>query len=314
MNKKRIKNIILRWKGQWLYFSPLIAIGDFLCSTIFRFNNSRIKHIISKKYYNLAQIIITNRYKTVIEKWENKFDKKEKNTFEKINKSSRIFIFWWQGEENSPEIIKDCIFAIRSHAGEHAVTIIDKDTWMKYTNIPDYILKKVNEGIINFTLFSDILRCALLYDNGGIWIDPTCYVTRDFSDDMYNKTFYTIKHGDSWEFPICKGYWATYFLAAGKNNPLLGFSRDLFFEFWKKEKAFIVYLSIDLFFSIAYDNFDFAKKMIDDVPYNNRNRDDLRNKLANNGGKDFDILLSQVDKETYINKLTYKMYIEKYTK
>lgn len=314
MNKKRIKNIILRWKGQWLYFSPLIAIGDFLCSTIFRFNNSRIKHIISKKYYNLAQIIITNRYKTVIEKWENKFDKKEKNTFEKINKSSRIFIFWWQGEENSPEIIKDCIFAIRSHAGEHAVTIIDKDTWMKYTNIPDYILKKVNEGIINFTLFSDILRCALLYDNGGIWIDPTCYVTRDFSDDMYNKTFYTIKHGDSWEFPICKGYWATYFLAAGKNNPLLGFSRDLFFEFWKKEKAFIVYLSIDLFFSIAYDNFDFAKKMIDDVPYNNRNRDNLRNKLANNGGKDFDILLSQVDKETYINKLTYKMYIEKYTK
>lgn len=314
MNKKRIKNIILRWKGQWLYFSPLIAIGDFLCSTIFRFNNSRIKHIISKKYYNLAQIIITNRYKTVIEKWENKFDKKEKNTFEKINKSSRIFIFWWQGEENSPEIIKDCIFAIRSHAGEHVVTIIDKDTWMKYTNIPDYILKKVNEGIINFTLFSDILRCALLYDNGGIWIDPTCYVTRDFSDDMYNKTFYTIKHGDSWEFPICKGYWATYFLAAGKNNPLLGFSRDLFFEFWKKEKAFIVYLSIDLFFSIAYDNFDFAKKMIDDVPYNNRNRDDLRNKLANNGGKDFDILLSQVDKETYINKLTYKMYIEKYTK
>ena len=314
MNKKRIKNIILRWKGQWLYFSPLIAIGDFLCSTIFRFNNSRIKHIISKKYYNLAQIIITNRYKTVIEKWENKFDKKEKNTFEKINKSSRIFIFWWQGEENSPEIIKDCIFAIRSHAGEHAVTIIDKDTWMKYTNIPDYILKKVNEGIINFTLFSDILRCALLYDNGGIWIDPTCYVTRDFSDDMYNKTFYTIKHGDSWEFPICKGYWATYFLAAGKNNPLLGFSRDLFFEVCKKEKAFIVYLSIDLFFSIAYDNFDFAKKMIDDVPYNNRNRDDLRNKLANNGGKDFDILLSQVDKETYINKLTYKMYIEKYTK
>ena len=57
-----------------------------------------------------------------------------------------------------------------------------------------------------------------------------------------------------------------------------------------------------------------AKKMIDDVPINNVHRDDLRNMLIKNKGKQFDELLARVDSETYINKLTYKMYIEKYSK
>lgn len=311
MNIKRIRNIIQRWKGQWMYFSPLIAIGDFLCSTLFRFSNSEVKHNISKKYYKKAQTIISERYKTIIEKWKN-IDKEEKTEVKKVEKNSRIFVFWWQGEKNAPPIIKACINTIRNHSGEHIVTIVDKDSWMKYTEIPDYILKKVDTKVINYTLFSDILRCALLYDNGGIWIDPTCYITKDFPESLYERSFYTIKHGDSWEFPVCKGYWATYFLAASKQNPLFGFARDLFFEFWKKEKAFIVYLSIDLFFSIAYDNFNFAKKIIDEVPYNNTNRDDLRNRLIHNGGKKFDEMLSEIDSKTYINKLTYKMYIEKY--
>lgn len=90
----------------------------------------------------------------------------------------------------------------------------------------------------------------------------------------------------------------------------MGYMRDMFFEFWKSEKAFIVYLSLDLFLSIAYDNFSWAREMIEAVPYNNRNRDDLRELLIERKGKDFDSLVKMIDRKTYIHKLTYKMYIQ----
>jgi len=49
------------------------------------------------------------------------------------------------------------------------------------------------------------------------------------------------------------------------------------------------------------------------IPYNNKHRDDLRNMLLKNGGKNFEELCHQVNADTYINKLTYKMFIEDVT-
>ena len=44
---KRIKNICKRWYGQARYFDIRIALGDFLCATVFRNSNGKIKHWIS---------------------------------------------------------------------------------------------------------------------------------------------------------------------------------------------------------------------------------------------------------------------------
>ncbi len=309
MNIIRVKNITKRWWGQFWYFSPKIAASDFMVSTVLRKSNGRLKHNLNRYYYNKAKDIILNRYYKVVNKWKNyEFDFSTENN---IKNNCKVFVFWWQGYSDMPYIVKECIKNIKKYNINNEVIVIDKNTWQKYTYIPNYIIELRQKNVINFTLFSDILRCCLLYENGGIWIDPTCYVTKAFEDNIYNLPFYSIKHGETWEHPICKGYWATFFLACGKENPILGFMRDLFFEYWKREKSFIVYLSLDLFLAIAYEQFDYAKKMIDDVPVNNRNRDKLRNMLLDNGGKDFIYLLNKIDDETYINKLTYKMKIEK---
>lgn len=309
ISKKRISNVCRRWMGQLIYFDPRIAIGDFICSTLLKKSNSRLKHNISESYYNRAKTIIEKKYAYVIERWK----KHNADECGEIKTDAPIFLFWWQGIDVVPPIVRECIESIKEHADMHPVIVVDKNNFNLYAKIPKYITNKVDAGIINFTLFSDILRCCLLYEQGGIWIDPTCFMTSNFSQDLYSKKFYTIKHGDSWEFPICKGYWATFFLATSRNNPLMGFMRDLFLEYWRNEKAFVVYLSIDLFLSIAYDQFPWAKQMIDEVPYNNKNRDDLRNMLLEHRGEGFDELLKEVDTKTYIHKLTYKMKINKFT-
>lgn len=302
-NINRIRNISYRWYGQWIYFNPLISICDFLTSTIFR-HSLTARHYLNKYYYSKAQKIIESKYVGIIDEWKNvRFISRN------IKNDSYIFIFWWQGIDKAPIIIKKCISSIIAHKGKHKIVIIDKNNWSRYTSVPDYILKKLNQHKMSVTWFSDVLRCHLLYDNGGIWIDPTCYMSGNFNDEIYKLPFYSIKHGDAYEFPICKGDWATFFLASYKQNPLMGFLCDMFDNYWKNEKIFIVYLSIDLFLAIAYDNLDYAHKMIEAIPMNNMMRDKLREELIKNKGNNFDHILNSIDSNTYIHKLTYKMYI-----
>lgn len=104
---KRIKNICRRWWGQFWYFSPMIAIGDFLCTTILRNSNGKLKYKIIQSYYERAKEIIAKKYKNIILKWEN-----VSLNNQKINLNDNIFIFWWQGIDDAPPIIKKWIMSI----------------------------------------------------------------------------------------------------------------------------------------------------------------------------------------------------------
>ena len=78
-------------------------------------------------YYEKAKDIIYLRYNNIIEKWI----KKEGITDNLIDEKSNIFIFWWQGINNAPKIIKGCINTIYENSGLHKVVILDKNGGMK---------------------------------------------------------------------------------------------------------------------------------------------------------------------------------------
>lgn len=308
MNRVRIKNIVNRWKGQAKDFSISIALGDIVCSTVLRKSNGPLKHSINEKYYNKAKDIILQRYQYVVDKWNVENDV---SILKNFNKKLPIYIFWWQSIEDAPGLIVSCIDRIKELA-ENPVIVVDKNNWSELVDLPKFAVNAVNTGNISLTTFSDILRYNLLAKTGGMWIDPTCYLSHKFDEEVYEYPFYTINHGDIWEHPICKGKWSTFFLCSGENNPLFGFISDMINEYWKNEKSLAVYLLPDVFFSIGYENIPYIKKVIDIVPENNRDRVKLIKMLSQSKGKNFDELVEKVDKQTYIHKLTYKTYIEKF--
>lgn len=85
----------------------------------------------------------------------------------------RIWICWWQGLENAPEIVKCCVESICHNAGNHQVTIITDQNVEQYIKIPKWVKKKQSEGIISRTHLSDLLRLSLLAEYGGLWLDAT---------------------------------------------------------------------------------------------------------------------------------------------
>lgn len=71
-----------------------------------------------------------------------------------------IWVCWWQGENAMPPIVQSCFQSLCSHAGNHLVHLITQENISKYVTIPDYILRKVQEGKISFTLFQIFSVCV----------------------------------------------------------------------------------------------------------------------------------------------------------
>lgn len=92
-----------------------------------------------------------------------------------------IFVYWAQGFENAPEIIKLNIERLRMLSGDYEVHLLSDSNYRYYVDLPEYVNKLLPDHMANWT---DILRAALLAQYGGVWIDATVYVGNNFSQKL----------------------------------------------------------------------------------------------------------------------------------
>lgn len=222
----------------------------------------------------------------------------------------KIWIFWWQGEDSMPELVKSCFQQVKRN--NKNVILITKDNIRQYSDIPDYIFNKVENGNISFTHLSDILRVCLLAKYGGIWLDSTCWIPGPIPEEVKNMKFISPKTLNQPELPYWSdSRWCSW--CSGTNiaqNPLFVFTRDVFYDFYKKNSRFPFYLFTDYIYDYAYRNIPEVKTMIDDMPENNVNRNKLHfmlNKLWNEQE------YKDICKGNWVFKLSYKSVWKKYT-
>lgn len=219
----------------------------------------------------------------------------------KIKNSKNIWVFWWQGEEQMPPIVKACYNSVLKHANGHRVVLITKDNYKEYTNIDDNILDKLNKKYISLTAFSDVMRFNLLKNNGGLWIDATVYLTEDIKEEYFEKIF-TVGINDKYHDSVNGGY--SGFLMGGCNNEIIEFMNLFFINYYKYNDYVHYYFMIDVALNCCYkNNIDGFKNYVDDKSFNS---DPTLHSLA-------PMLNDNYDKESYDKiynrffKLTYKM-------
>lgn len=261
------------------------------------------KKIFGKKYKYYLEKGICKRYNNIIEKYINK---NYKIKLEKNNKI--IWVFWWQGIENAPEIIKKCVNSLKNNNNDYKLNIISKENFNNYISLNDNIVKKFDFGKIGLAHFSDILRVNLLSKYGGIWADSTIFLTKGFDENILDYDFYSIKSNKNDINNVSEYRWTTYFLSSKKDNELMNFLIDLFNAYYKDNDYIIDYFMTDYFIDIAYNNIDYIKKMIDDIPINNIYSEKL---LANINNKFDEEIYKKITNSTYIHKLSYKIHISK---
>lgn len=250
---------------------------------------------------------IEENYDYIIQKYID-IDKKYKPYNSTI--SDIIWVCWWQGLENAPEIVKICFERLKKTAGNRKIVLITEKNYSQYIEMPDYIIKKLKAGIISITHFSDALRVNLLSKYGGVWIDATCFFTADIFKDM-TPEFYTVKLPyDEKEICVSEGKWCIFFMGSSKNNILFNFLTEFYNEYWKKEDKIMAYFLTDYAISVAYEKMSNVKKMIDNVPVNNPLIHELKEQLNNEfNQEELDKLLAQnkihklAHERKYINEL-----------
>lgn len=222
---------------------------------------------------------------------------------EMISKDDLIWVCWFQGEEQMPKTIRFCFESIKKYSGGRKVMLITSQNYVHYMSLPNHVKEKVDKGIISLTHFSDIIRCNLLADYGGIYIDAGLLLTTDL--EIPKLQFYSIKHHktENKDSYVSEYRWVAGFMAGSRGNLLHSFMRDFFNAYHGREDVLIDYFLVDYVIALAYNNFPEVKKMIDAVPYNNEECYYIQNHLFEPLNKEE---LNRVLGNTSIFRIGYK--------
>lgn len=252
--------------------------------------------LIAKK---IEEIFINKEYENNKEKF---FEpKKDTNLYK-----DKIWVFWWQGIESAPLIIKLCINNMRKYIKDKEIIIIDQNNFSDYVNLPEYIIEKFNSRYISIQAFSDIIRIYLLYYYGGAWLDATLFIKDKLDINIFKYEFYTIKREKIDDIFISNYRWTSFFLIAKPRCLLFKYLLSMNYYYWEKYNIVIDYLLMDYFINYLYDNYEQIRKLIDNVPINNIHVNDLF-EIINNEYKEEEINILRED--TFIYKLTWKDFI-----
>lgn len=208
---------------------------------VFRIKNKNVyeEYTRCKEYQRLQK-----KYKKIIDKGV--------STNLPRSKSNFIWICWLQGMESAPRIVKACVNSIIKAMPDKQIIILTNDNIFDYINLPDYILRKKENGIIPLAHFTDLIRIELLCNYGGGWIDATVLCTTNkIPSFIDNASLFVYKQFDLYQkdiYPIMLSSWLIF---SEKNHPILLLTRDLLFDYWKENNKLTHYFTFHFFFSMA---------------------------------------------------------------
>lgn len=178
-------------------------------------------------------------------------NKTDWNTITQESIPKKIWICWFQGEKEAPEIVKVCLASVREIFQDYQIIIITNENISKYVNIPEFINKKREQGNIGEAHYSDILRLEILTKYGGIWLDATVLCTsRKFIEQLIaNKTaLFVFKDFQALNSSVAVSNWC---IVAKKNHPYLVTVKNMLLEYWKNQQYPCNYFIFHIFFMIV---------------------------------------------------------------
>ncbi len=216
-----------------------------------------------------------------------------------------IWLLWWQGEEEAPAIVKNCLASVRRAAGNHPVVVLSEKNFCDYVSVPDWVMVRLRAGTISVTHVSDIIRISLLASKGGLWLDATTLCTGSL-EECFDYPVWSIRRPDYLHLSPACGRFANYALASrGEGRRAFVIIRDLLLHYWETTERMNDYLFLDYLILLAMRADRKTREYFDAIPSNNPRCDDLLNSFDEpyDDGK-----WTALKKDTGLFKLTWKFH------
>ena len=122
-----------------------------------------------------------------------------------------LFMYWHQGWNNAPDIVKRCADTWQRHNPAWDIYLLDSTTIANKVKLPT-ALKSFN---LPLPALSDIIRICLLKKYGGVWADATLWCVRpldDWIESVCDRSGFFAYDKPGSDRPI-----SSWFLAASRN-------------------------------------------------------------------------------------------------
>lgn len=215
-----------------------------------------------------------------------------------------IWVFWWQGKSNMPEIVHFCYESIeKNKPNDRPLILLDKNNLNEYIDIPDYIMDKLEKKCMTLIHFSDIVRMSLLSKHGGLWMDATVFLSNKLPSNIFDNSYFSCREPGR-PFAVCKANYTVFMLGAAANAPWVVYARDFLYEYWKRSYKLLDYLLIDYILMMAFDSIDELREEVKKGVINTEHI----NTLQNDRNETCDpIYYQKMMSECSVYKLSYKL-------
>ena len=173
-----------------------------------------------------------------------------------------IWMYWDQGLESAPEIVKMCIESWHAKNPGWTVRVLDKDTVADFVTMPDLSPE------MSIQSYSNLLRFRLLKEQGGVWADATAFCIRPLDEWLPMVAqrgffaFFWTKETRWFTWPGYTREVATWFLASEPGNPIMSDWEEYSFRYWEgREKPHLYFWCQTLFELLIYMRRPFRKAL-----------------------------------------------------
>jgi capsular polysaccharide synthesis len=274
--------------------------------------------IQNKTYFKTQKMVGEDWDRVLKEYFTNKIETEQIKPKKTFNNEKIIWQFWGQGWdfEKLPDVVKISYKSVEKYKKDYEIIHLDMNNINDYLEIPAYILKKVEDKKMGFAHFTDIIRLALLYNYGGVWIDATILLTDYLPQEYFEMDYFMFQRDNNLEN---KKDWEDYddfyfswnnemkvrvlnsIIFAKKNNEIIKTLLDMLLIFWEHNDLVPNYFFFQVLYTELIENY-YKKKQCKIVS------DTLTHELIRVWFDKFSQeKLDEITKRNNVHKLTYKI-------
>ena len=184
-----------------------------------------------------------------------------------IPDEKNIWVYWNDDIELAPDLVKKCYKQLQKNKPEnYRLILISQQNIQEYVHFPSFIMDKVERKIMSQAHFADIIRTALIYKYGGIWMDATCLLTSKIPEKILNSDFFVFQATllDVYS-PIKNSNW---FIAANKRNcKILERMLQVLLYYWERNNRILHYFLYHIIMSTIVETDPECYKIWKKMPY-----------------------------------------------
>lgn len=240
-------NIKILWKRVYSHFFQTMP-GEMTMKGFWNSYRFVAKHYLNG-HYNLAKLRPADGYK---------YD---------FGGGKNLFVYWNRGFETAPPVVRKCLESVKLHVPKGwKLHIISDENLAEYIRMPDFVETMVQSDKMRCAHYSDILRFALLWHYGGLWLDATCLLTQDIPDIILDCPLFLFNNKELWQTtPFLFENWI---MRSEPQNYVIGRLLEnslCYFQQCKKPQA--IYFVNYYLLSAMYWKDNKAKDYLDEMPW-----------------------------------------------